>query len=587
MAGLGTPAINPIGSGGGTSVSIVGPLGSKPSAASVSVVISSDQAAIPVTGSFSIPGVATAANQTGGTQKTQVVDGSGNVIGSTGNALDINIKSGNLTTLPVTNAGTFTVQVNDGTNTANVIAGDTGFNGLSTGSVTKTIPFTTSASGAQTLLANTLIAGYTWIEVITTAVGSGLAWNGVFSPNSGGTYNAVNAWYNSTGSNPIGNALGTSNNVVHWSPVHGDYFQLAISALTSGTVSGYVILHSGSFPFYPIIGAVQNGAWSVGSNSPTGSAVPANAFYIGASGPSGNLTGIKIGSQNGDADGNNNSLTVTPMIFNGTNYDRVRDVINATNSVGTGIQAAGILAQFDDVSPTAITENQFGNMRMSANRNLYGTIRDAAGNERGLNINANNAAMVAIDQTTPGTTNAISLAQIGGTTIVNGGVAGSQSIGGTVATNVAITANPVNLGVQAVSSENSAVTTARQVQLVADLVGKLIVLPFANPENFVNGTTAAITDTTTTSIIASAGGSLRNYITDLTVTNSHPTVGTFVKITDGASTILWEGYAAAAGGGFAKSFSIPLRGTAATAVNAICVTTGANVIVSAAGYKGI
>lgn len=39
-------------------------------------------------------GDASAANQTSGDQKTQIVDGSGNVIGSTSNALDVNIKSG-------------------------------------------------------------------------------------------------------------------------------------------------------------------------------------------------------------------------------------------------------------------------------------------------------------------------------------------------------------------------------------------------------------------------------------------------------------------------------------------------------------
>lgn len=159
-------------------------------------------------------------------------------------------------------------------------------------------------------------------------------------------------------------------------------------------------------------------------------------------------------------------------------------------------------------------------------------------------------------------------------------------IGGTVATNVAITDNPINNGAQAVSSENSAVTTARKVQLVADLVGKLITLPYANPENFVMGTTAAITDTTSTSTIASAGGSLRNYVTQCTVSNSHATVGTFVKILDG-STIIWEVYAAAAGGGATASFPVPLKGTAATAVNCQPVTTGANVICSCSGYKGI
>lgn len=45
---------------------------------------------------------ATSTKQSDGTQKTQVVDGSGNVIGSTGNALDINIKSGNPTSITAT-----------------------------------------------------------------------------------------------------------------------------------------------------------------------------------------------------------------------------------------------------------------------------------------------------------------------------------------------------------------------------------------------------------------------------------------------------------------------------------------------------
>jgi hypothetical protein len=45
---------------------------------------------------------ATSTKQSDGSQKTQIVDGSGNVIGATTNALDINIKSGNPTTMTVT-----------------------------------------------------------------------------------------------------------------------------------------------------------------------------------------------------------------------------------------------------------------------------------------------------------------------------------------------------------------------------------------------------------------------------------------------------------------------------------------------------
>lgn len=91
-----------------------------------------------------------------------------------------------------------------------------------------------------------------------------------------------------------------------------------------------------------------------------------------------------------------------------TNWDRARGMINAYNGTGAGIAAAGLVAQFDDTSPTAITENQFGNVRMSANRNLYGTIRDAAGNERGLNVDANGEIGIgAIRSALPTGTNAL------------------------------------------------------------------------------------------------------------------------------------------------------------------------------------
>lgn len=54
--------------------------------------------------------LATAAKQSDGSAKNQIVDGSGNVIGATSNALDVNIKSGGTGGGAVTNAGTFAVQ---------------------------------------------------------------------------------------------------------------------------------------------------------------------------------------------------------------------------------------------------------------------------------------------------------------------------------------------------------------------------------------------------------------------------------------------------------------------------------------------
>lgn len=45
-------------------------------------------------------------------------------------------------------------------------------------------------------------------------------------------------------------------------------------------------------------------------------------------------------------------------------------------------------AEFDDVTPDSVDEGDAGAVRMSANRNLYVRIRDNAGNERGLNVDA-------------------------------------------------------------------------------------------------------------------------------------------------------------------------------------------------------
>lgn len=183
----------------------------------------------------------------------------------------------------------------------------------------------------------------------------------------------------------------------------------------------------------------------------------------------------------------------------------------------------------------------------------------------------------------------INLSQVAGNTTVAGGTPGLLGVGGSVATNVAINANPLNLGAQAVSAENSAVTTARQVQLVADLVGKLIVLPYANPENFVSGAiSSAMTGTTTTSLIAAPAAGLRNYITQITVSNSHATVGTDIIIQDGSGgTTLYVIPSAPAFGGATITFPTPLRQpTTGLAIFCANVTTGSNTKVSASGYKG-
>ncbi len=165
----------------------------------------------------------------------------------------------------------------------------------------------------------------------------------------------------------------------------------------------------------------------------------------------------------------------------------------------------------------------------------------------------------------------------------------SGSTSGDVAHDSADSGNPVKIGVKAVSSEPAVVTAADRVNLIADLVGKLIVLPYANPENFVSGAiTSAMTGTTSTSLIAAPASGLRNYITQITVSCAHASQGTDVIIQDGSGgTTLYTIPAAALYGGASITFPTPLRQpTTATAIYCANVTTGSSTKVSASGYKG-
>lgn len=128
----------------------------------------------------------------------------------------------------------------------------------------------------------------------------------------------------------------------------------------------------------------------------TSTSTPGAAMYMGMNNSSSQLMGLNSGAVAPDGANGNQHLVVANAIFNGSTWDRSRTAINGLNSTGTGLPVAAGAAQFDDTSPTAITENSFGNLRISANRNLYDTIRDAAGNERGANVTANNELLVGV-----------------------------------------------------------------------------------------------------------------------------------------------------------------------------------------------
>ncbi|WP_265547319.1 ubiquitin-activating E1 FCCH domain-containing protein [Roseomonas mucosa] len=136
------------------------------------------------------------------------------------------------------------------------------------------------------------------------------------------------------------------------------------------------------------------------------------------------------------------------------------------------------------------------------------------------------------------------------------------------------------------SANPTAVTTARGVDLLATLIGALVTKPYAIPEADWQyaGAAGGILNTTDVVLRAAAAAGIRNYVTSIDMRNAHATVATEVVIKDGATVIWRQLLPAAMPAPVEITFPTPLRGTAATAMNVACLTTGAQVYVNAQGF---
>ena len=136
------------------------------------------------------------------------------------------------------------------------------------------------------------------------------------------------------------------------------------------------------------------------------------------------------------------------------------------------------------------------------------------------------------------------------------------------------------------SANPVAVTTGRGIDLLATLIGALVNKPFSIPEGDwqYGGAAGGITGTTDVVVKAAAAAGIRNYVTSIDLRNAHASVATEVVIKDGATVIWRQMLPAAMATPVDITFPTPLRGTAATALNFACITTGAQVYVNAQGY---
>lgn len=195
------------------------------------------------------------------------------------------------------------------------------------------------------------------------------------------------------------------------------------------------------------------------------------------------------------------------------------------------------------------------------------------------------ALPVVVTTQLPGTS-AVNVSQIAGQTAVSGGVNGSLSIGGNIAHDGAGASGlPVKVGATAVTANPTAVSASGDVvNVIANMVGVPIMLPYAIPEStWQYGSTTPKADTADTAVKAAAAAGIRNYVTSFQYQNTSA-VATNIQIKDGSTVIFCMQAPATMLAPAVIDFPVPLRGTAATAINVACGTTSSSTLIAVQGF---
>jgi hypothetical protein len=254
-------------------------------------------------------------------------------------------------------------------------------------------------------------------------------------------------------------------------------------------------------------------------------------------------------------------------------------------------------AEFDDVTPDSVNEGDGGALRMSGNRNLFTTLRDAAGNERGVNVDATNRLSVSVDNTATVTIG--SLPNEGQQTMANSisvAVASDQTnmpvsqatasalnaqVVGTVAHDGADSGNPVKVGGVARTTNPTAVAAGDRVDLFADDLGRSVVYPIAPRDGIVVGSRISLTSTTETTLVAATASTFHDLVMLILSNESATEVRVDFRDTT-AGTVLFSIDLAGDGGGAVVPFRVPWpQATVNTNWTAQCSAAVSTVYVSA------
>ncbi len=574
-------------SGGGGSTP-TGPAGS-PNANVVSVQGISGGTGLPVTGTFwqttqpisaaSLPlpsGAATAANQvtpgSAGTPSANVASVQG-VSGMT----PVTIATADATT-----NGSITTQnlnPNSGTATASSTVALTGLNGEGT----LTVEIEGTYTGALSVQFRD--DGTNWVTQTSnnTFIAVGGTGSATIASAATGLFQVAIAGFQDVRITALGAMTGTATVTIRASGAVGQTVGVDIVTVTGAALTGNV---AGTLPVTSqTLDTTASGTITTQNLNPaTGTATASSTVALtGLSGTS--ILTIQVeGTYTG-------ALTLQAQ-NDSTNWVSITGaaIISSADLATATIASAAVGIWQADVSG-------YTNVRISANAAVTGTatvsLRVSAGNTP--LVNQNIVAIGGTPMVTSGFvagTIPISLAGVGGTAQVNGGVAGLLGVGGNVAVGSAATSNPVQAGGRVLITLPTTLGTNGYVAAESfTSASQLITKDYGSAENDWNATsgTTALATTGSTTLKAAGAASIRNYCTALQIVNTSTTVSTLVTILDG-STVIWTGYLPAVASGSQPVFlnvvfPTPLKGSTATAMNIQLATTAASVYYNAQGYQ--
>jgi len=265
-----------------------------------------------------------------------------------------------------------------------------------------------------------------------------------------------------------------------------------------------------------------------------------------------------------------------------TNLIRVNGVSQLTGSGATGTGSERVTVAVDSATVA-------GSASLPTGSNVIGHVIADSGSTTAVTGNVTAIQGTGTNLHTVVDSGTITVGNASGGSAVNiqdGGnsitIDGAVVAAGDVASDGIDSGNPIKIGLQARTTDPTAVANADRVNAIGDTLGKQVVLLGAVHDRIVTGTTNYTNDTAADVIALVASN--RIVVMSILVTNAHATVSTKVEIRDG-TTVKIIGQAQATGGGFSMGSGYPLFiGTSGAAVTARCVTTGAHVNVSISGY---